>query len=365
MTRQLELPVGNIRKGGMNMLRHFISLAIILLLASAPAISHADDSAYYGNGYHVYPMQNSDVQLVAETIVITDNFSFGRTPPVGKGRFTINVDMTFKNQGPDTTLQMGFPVMVDDGGGELVEINAHFRTWVNGKEVKVLRKQGMPNPLKDDWHFSKTVYTYTVSFKKGETKKIKHSYNVSGTEFNTGRWTLRYILRTGALWKGVIEDFSLIYKTHISKAKDIIGFLPREQRSVLKGKELRLFWIFKNFEPKNDFFAIGGATTTNPTFLVRSSVSRDMEAIKPGHGGDTLTSAELRYARNKVFASYGYPFKSPFVRAQFYYPGSPYKESASFSEKKMSKEHLAYVEFLSKREADISKEDEVKRSYLR
>jgi len=336
------------------MFKKLILLLAIILLAHAAAIVQADDSAYYGDGYHVYPIQNSDVQLAAETIVITDNVAFNRT---GKGRFTIKVDMTFKNQGPDTTLQMGFPVMIDDSGGELREIDTRFRTWVNGKEVKVIRKQGMPNPLKDDWHFSKTVYTYTVFFKKGETKKIKHSYNVSGTRFNTNRWELIYFLRTGALWKGVIEDFSLIYKTHISKTKDIIGFLPREQKVFLKGNELDLIWKFKNFEPKNDFLAFGGATHIDPTFLVQSSLSEDMETIRPNRR-TTLTSAELRFARNKVFASYGYPFKSPFVRAQFYYPGSSYKESKSFSEQKISKEHLAYIEFLSKLETDKLKKEE-------
>jgi len=338
------------------MLKKLILLLAIVLLAYTPAIVHADDSVYLGDGYQVYPIQNSDIQLVREAIVITDNHAFGHNLKKLTERFTITVDMTFKNHGPDTTVQMGFPVMADDEAGE---IDTHFRTWVNGKEVAITKKQGIPNPLKDDWHFSKTVYTYPTSFKRGETKKIKHSYNVGGTDFNTGRWELRYILRTGALWEGVIEDFSLIYKTHIAKTKDIIGFLPREQRAVLKGNELDLLWNFKNYKPKKDFLAIGGATKTNPTLLVASSLSEDMKDLESE--ARYLSSAELRYARNKVFASYGYPFKSPFVRAQFYYPGSPYKESKSFSEKKISKEHLAYVEFLSKLEADKLKEEDIKR----
>jgi hypothetical protein len=345
------------------MFKKLILLLAIVLLAHTPAIVQADDSVYMGSGYQVYPIQNSDVQLVAETIVITDEHAFGRAPSFGDDRFIINVDMTFKNQGPNTTLQMGFPVMEDDEAGE---VDTHFRTWVNGKEVAITRKQGMPNPANGDLNFSKTVYTYSVSFKKGETKKIKHSYNVGGTDSNTGNWELRYILRTGALWKGVIEDFSLIYKTHISKAKNIFGFLPREQQSVVKGEELHILWNFKNFKPKKDFLAIGGATHINPTLLVESSLSEDMKDIMSDSTVAStiiglLTSVELRYARNKVFASYGYPFKSPFVRAQFYYPGSPYKESASFSEKKMSKEHLAYVELLSKLEADKLQEEDIKR----
>lgn len=345
------------------MLKLFISVAIIVLLANAPTIVQADDSVYLGDGYQVYPIQNSEVQLAQETIVITDEHAFGRDLKKLFKRFTVTVYMIFKNHGPSTTLQMGFPVLTDDRDGESVEIKTNFRTWVNGKEVAITRKQGMPNPLKDDWHFSKTVYTYTVSFKKGETKEIRHSYNVGGLDVNTGRWELRYILQTGALWKGVIEDFTLIYKTHISKAKNIFGFLPREQRVVLKGNELDLLWNFKNFKPKNDFLVVGGATDINPTLLVASSLSEDMKGIMSDGTAskvivDALTSAELRYARNKVFASYGYPFKNPFVRAQFYYQGSPYKENASFSEQKMSKEHLKFVEFLVKLEADKVKEDD-------
>lgn len=341
------------------MFKNLISLAIIVLLASAPAIVQADDSVYMGSGYHVYPIQNSDVQLAAETIVITDNHAFSGGPRFDSNRFAINVDMTFKNHGPDTTLQMGFPVIIDARDGEEVEIKTHFRTWVNGKEVPITKKQGMPNPLEKDWHFSQTVYTYTVSFKKGETKEIKHSYNVGGTDVSTGRWELRYILKTGALWKGVIEDFSLIYKTRLAKAKDIIGFRPHEQKAVLKGSELDLLWNFKNYKPKNDFLIIGGATMINPTLLVAESLSEDMEFLKTE--ARYLKSEELRYAKNKVYASYGYPFKSPFVRAQFYYPGSPYKESASFSEQKMSKEHREFIELLSKIEAEKLKEEETQR----
>jgi len=344
------------------MFKKLILLLIIVLLANAPTIIQADDSVYMGDGYHVYPIQNSDVQLVAETIVITDSYAFRDGPRFGSDRFTINVDMTFKNQGPDTTLQMGFPIIIVYRDSESIEIKTNFRTWVNGKEVAITRKQGMPNPLKEDMDFSKTVYTYTVSFKKGETKKIKHSYNVGGTDFNTGRWELEYILRTGALWKGRIEDFSLTYKTHLAKAKNIIGFRPREQRAVLKGNALDLLWNFKNYKPKKDFLVVGGATDINPTLLVESSLSEDMKAIASDPTTRNLLSPEdLRYAKNKVFASYGYPFKSPFVRAQFYYPGSSYKESASFSEKKISKEHLAYVEFLSKLEVDKLKEEDIKR----
>ncbi len=323
--------------------KRIILLWMIVLLSSiALQNSNADDSVYQGNGYNVYAIQNSDVQLVAETITITDNRALGLSK---RQNFGINVDMTFKNQGADTTVQMGFPVFMNEEEGEQTEIDTHFRTWVNGQEIPVAKKQGVPNPEIQNSHFAKIVYTYAVSFKSGETKQIKHTYDVGGSFDSMGGWDLRYILRTGALWKGVIEDFSVIYKTKLSAANEIIGTLPREHKAELAGEELHLLWNLKNFKPQNDFRLIGG-TSRFP--LIKRSLSEDMSYIKSFHG--SMTSAELRYAKNKVFASYGYPFKNIFIKAQFYYPGSPYKESASFSEQNMTKEHRAYIEWLSKLE---------------
>src|SRR3990172_8288932 len=291
---------------------------------------HADDSVYSGDGIDVYPLQSANIQMVAEVITISDNG--------GKDRFGVDVDMTFKNHGPETTVQMGFPILADEIEGERIEFDPHFRTWVNGKEVQITKKRGIPHPVKDYYHFSDAVYTYPVTFKSGETKKIKHQYAVGGTFDSIGGWNFTYILRTGALWKGVIEDYSMIYKTKVSLVPDIIGTLPKEQKAILDGEVLQLFWNIKNFKPQNDFILIGGSSRFA---LMKRSVDEDLRGAKDFTL--IMTSAELRYAKNKVFALYGYPFKNPFIREQFYYQGSQYKESRSYSEQNISKEHLGYI----------------------
>jgi len=330
------------------MLRCFASILALILVALIPAKSlYADDSIYQGNGYQVFPTKSSDVQLVAETITITDNKAFGRSK---RDNFSFVVDMTFKNHGGDAVIQMGFPVLIDEFEGEQTEINTHFRTWVNGQEVPIAKKEGVPNPGIKDSHFSKLVYTYTVAFKTGEVKQIKHSYDVGGISNSMGGWSLKYVLRTGGLWKGVIEDYSMKYVSKISKANEIIGALPKENKAELNDGSLILSWNIKNFKPKNDFILIGGSARHPLRFR---SLSSDTTAIKEYHG--IMPSAELRYAKNKVFAEYGYPFKNPLVRAQFYYAGSRYKESAAFSEEKMSKEHQDYIKWLSKLEEEQMK----------
>ncbi len=324
------------------MIKKLPLIILILLIPFRP--SFADDSVYEGDGFHVYPVQNSAVQLVAETIVIND---LGRRP--GQGRFTVDVNMTFKNQGAETTIQMGFPVVTNDYDDE---IDTHFRTWVNGQEVKIEKKRGVPHPQIKNYSFSELVYAYTVSFKSGETKKIKHSYDVGGSFDSMGGWQFQYVLRTGALWAGVIEDFSLIYRANINSVKDLIGSIPREQKAIVDGDEFRLLWTIKNFKPQSDFKLIGGSSKFP---LMRRTLSEDRSEMQKFHM--IMTAGELRYAKNKVYASYGYPFKNPFMRAQFYYQGSPYKESMSFSENNMTKEHLEYVKWLSKLEDETLKKE--------
>ncbi|MDA8099716.1 MAG: YARHG domain-containing protein [Nitrospiraceae bacterium] len=330
------------------MTRCLFSFLVLFLFSCVPLQnSYADDSVYEGNGYQVFPTKSSEVQLVAETITITDNKAFGHSK---RNNFGFDVDMTFKNHGGDTVLQMGFPVLVDDIEGEQIEIDTHFRTWVNGQEVAISKKEGIPNPGIKDSHFSKLVFTYSVEFKRGETKQIKHTYDVGGISDSMGGLNLKYILRTGGHWKSVIEDYYMIFKTKTSNAKELIGTLPREQKAELIGDVLVLSWNIKNFKPKNDFLLQGGSSRFP---LISRPVSQDMIEIKKFHG--IMPSSQLRYAKNKVFASYGYPFKNPFIRAQFYYPGSRYEEKASFSEQKMSKEHLDYIAWLSKLEEDHMK----------
>lgn len=96
----------------MRMRKRLVSFVLFILFANI-TLQHAnaDDSVYQGSGCQVYPIQNTDVQLVAETITITDDRAFGLSK---RQNFGINVDMTFKNQGADTTVQMGFPISFMD-----------------------------------------------------------------------------------------------------------------------------------------------------------------------------------------------------------------------------------------------------------
>lgn len=323
------------------MLKRYI---LVLFTCLLPILSYADDTVYHGDGTDIYPLGSNSIQLVAETIVITDRYG---TESSDKGkRFLVEVDMIFKNHGPNTSVQFGFPVLFwDDNADGLgrVDIDSDFQTWVNNIEVKTVKKKGVPNPVKF-YNFSDAVFAYPVTFKAQEVKKIRHRYTVGGTANSIGEWEVEYVLRTGALWKGVIEDFKLIYKTNLKAAPETFGPLPREQKVEAVNNEIVFRWELKNFKPKKDFVVVGRS----------SKFQTDIESISHAEAWQIKrrTSAETRYLKNIIFAHYGYPFKNPFIRAQFYYPESPYKEDPSYSEKKISKEHMELINMLTKQEEE-------------
>ena len=98
----------------------------------------ANDAAYFGDGIDVYPLQHADIQLVSEKITITHRSLYLKDKDLGL-EWQVHVDMTFKNHGADTIVQMGFPFSAGDSQSD-EPINPNFRTWVDGKKVAITKK---------------------------------------------------------------------------------------------------------------------------------------------------------------------------------------------------------------------------------
>ncbi len=250
----------------------FLLCSLILL---ATYTVHADDSVYSGDGVDVYPLESAGIQMVAEVITVSDKG--------GQDRFDVDVDMTFKNHGAQTTVQMGFPILSDWSDGDVIEFDPHFRTWVNGEEVKITKKRGIQNPVKNYPHFLDAVYTYPVTFNQNETIKIKHHYAVGGTIDSIGGWRFMYVLRTGALWKDTINNFKLIYKTKSSSVHEITCTNPPEQTREDHGEETHFVWNFTNYKPGSDFIISGNINrkTTNKTAHLETCVDYYQLAAQP------------------------------------------------------------------------------------
>jgi hypothetical protein len=314
----------------------------IIIVFSLQQNVYADDANYMGKGVDVYPVENNDIQLVSETIVITDSFALNSPGHSGGDRWTVHVDMEFKNHGDAATVQMGFPVYG--------RISPKFRTWVDGREVAIEEKNGLPSPLGGRYsEMPRQVYTYLVSFEKGETKQIVHSYAVGGYSAYYFGSRITYVLRTGALWKGPIEDLKIYYRTHVSLAPKITCVQPREHGAKVEGNELVFQWHFKDYEPEEDF-SISHYIAKGKYYIDEI----DIEKHREGRGNLIYFSKDpmcaYRLIRNKVFAMYGYPFRNPYMRSLFYHPESQYAEDPSYSFDGISEEHKTLLDFVLKAE---------------
>lgn len=112
----------------------------------------------------------------------------------------VDVTFTFVNDGAATTVMMGFPDQYYFDQEEVEPFGSlkDFTSWVRGKKVptRIVGEQY------DCWHVKQ------VSFKKGETVKVRNRYLTNGTTSALNRSgylrDVPYILETGASWRGPI-----------------------------------------------------------------------------------------------------------------------------------------------------------------
>jgi len=211
--------------------------------------AYANDAVYYGSGVTVYPVKHDDIQLVSEVITITKGVGLG---------WGVEAVLNFKNHGKTTSVQMGFPFDTDgpeDPDDKEADLpDPKFRTFVDGKEIKVTRKQGWNKSPLQDFNYP-IVYTFAVPFEKGETQTISHTYSVQGTEWSTGDYEFKYILKTGALWKGVIKNIKVVMILPRSSASQITSIAPKEYKTEQKQGTAVFSWEFHNIKPDFNIIA--------------------------------------------------------------------------------------------------------------
>ncbi len=202
-----------------------------------------NDSSYHGSGVTVYPIKNDNIQLVSEVLTITKGAGLG---------WGVEAVLNFKNHGNKTSVQMGFPFDTDgpnDPGDREEDVpDPKFRTFVNGEETKVTKKKGWSKSPLQDLNYP-IVYTFKVAFEKGESKTIRHTYSVQGTEWSNGEYEFKYILKTGALWKDNIENIKIKMILPKSSVSEITRIAPKEHKVDQDQDNNLLFWEFYDIKP--------------------------------------------------------------------------------------------------------------------
>jgi hypothetical protein len=303
----------------------------VLFLSLLLQNGRCDDSVVSGNGINVFPVTSTDIQLVSETI----NLRYDAKKAFSA--WQVDVTLNFQNFGPDTVVQIGFPFDAALTGEDEEEIlpDTGLISFVDGTKVAVTHKKGIKNPALKGIQYA-DIYTSEIAFKSGEKKSIRHTYTVGGTVDSMGAMDFKYILKTGALWRGVIERVDVLLSTSARDLADLQYISPPPQKAERKGKDIILSWTLLNIKPDSDI--VIQKFTDN---LLKMSLDQLAEEILGRNKNSIYSANELSkadYFRNKVLATYGYHFTDPYEQALFYENGQ-FKEDPSFSWNRISTKH--------------------------
>jgi len=211
----------------------------ILIFLFSFSIVSADDTEFAGRGETVWPIESEDIEMVAETVLVQ---------PAEIG-WDANCIFILKNTGESTEVQVGFPDVTNEGpGADLNEGTIkNFRCFVDGKEVQVEHKARINDSLNSRLTYP-FAYVWRMSFKKGQVRAVRNTYNFGGLYISDGTIELTYILKTGALWKGKIKTALIVFD--LGKPDPRFTYSIKPPGYMIKNHQIS--WTFRDFEPEED-----------------------------------------------------------------------------------------------------------------
>lgn len=218
----------------------------LLMISAVFAFSmttHANDSAFGGVGGTAYPLNKgqTQVRMVSEHVYV-------QLPEC-----KVKTVFVFKNEGPATTVKMGFPeegfyanskLFVSKNGKSSFK---YFRSRVDGKPVQT---QLIQRNWKKWGHYIdyKHWWVKSVPFKKGQTRVVVNEYQTQPGEIGGMLQGFNYIVQTGANWKGNISNATItVDVSHLLKQGSKVD---KVSPSGYKKVGQTYVWERKNFAPK-------------------------------------------------------------------------------------------------------------------
>ena len=158
----------------------------------------------------------------------------------------VRCEFVFKNEGPATTVKMGFP---EGYGGVDMDWRdktafGSFRSWVDGKAAKTKFVPGDPQGHGDyqAWHVK------DVHFGAGQTRTVVNEYESGFGYDSMGGISFAYVLRTGASWKGKIGQARITVDVSGVPSHYSISLSPQGYHK--EGDVVT--WVLRDFEPNED-----------------------------------------------------------------------------------------------------------------
>ncbi|MEO0179775.1 MAG: hypothetical protein ABIM74_10370 [candidate division WOR-3 bacterium] len=202
------------------------------------------------------PLRSSDVKMVSEKVRVVLN----------QDSAVVRASYVFVNLGAPVSLRCAFPKQESMRG---------FTARVNGKKVSVSEGGPLFHELQDStlrlpegfevaeevfsWFQDNPWFVHQLSFAKGETLRISHSYTLGvGSDSHTGGIReFHYYLKTGSLWAEAPETVEVEVVADRIPAECFMGFgfPPISPLSCsVSGDTIR--WTWTNQEPSEDISVI-------------------------------------------------------------------------------------------------------------
>ena len=260
------------------MISRFRFIGAFLMALSVVGSVSADIYRVIGKGNTIAPLRSSEIAMDAETVLVEPEKRFGG--------FHVTADFTMRNtSGEPITCDVAFPF---ESRGHATNARESFivklgkgdtATRVAPIELKV-RDEAVKEPRSP--HDFAAALVWSVSWSAGEAKLIHVSYDMGEPEDYrriVDGWRLRYIVKTGALWKGPIgkADITIRLTGHpmfaslfsqVEKSENIIDPPFSYPANALRVSPTEVTWHFENWTPDEDVW-LGtlrwmGASSTNP-----------------------------------------------------------------------------------------------------
>jgi hypothetical protein len=332
-----------------------LRLALVLGAAAlAPSLSLADDgfAQVFSGSASLQKGKHPAISMSSETVRIA----------LGAQSYAVDATFWFYNDGPSTTVAVGFPWRgrADGVRDAALSLDASgpsdFRTWVDGVEFPVrdmpeaVTVDGKPTPYqsarqlaeasKDEDHIEgveeRRWLVKETPFKAKRTTVVRVSYTAV---FDAGNNSLNaaYIYGTGGSWKGPIGRVDFIIEASSTAWARSISL--DERWSVARVDEYSCRYTATNVAPDPDDkieIAVG-----EPKHYDSQPWEHDLKSYASAPVPDRLlaclSARQLKYLRNSFFALHGREFKDPELLRYFwkrsrrsygwYEPRADFKES--------------------------------------
>jgi hypothetical protein len=321
---------------------------VILTALLYGGIARADIYRVIGKGNTIAPLRSSEIAMDAETVLVEPESDFGgfQVSAVFTMRNTSNepvecdVAFPFESQGSARNAQESFKVRIGEGARAFPVSRIDLK--VRGESVT--RAPRLP-------HDFAAALVWQVQWAARETKTIHVDYKMGEPEEYQGfveGWRVRYIVRTGALWKGPIGRADITVRLNGNRmfADDFaqVGDKPHDlnppfsyPKHANRVSPTEIAWHFEKWTPEEDVWlgvirwaGVGrdrlgrlfirlpvlyaGATTAYNDALLESIVDRELEPWRESFPAEAerervaLKALVAEFLYREMFARHGDPF---------------------------------------------------------